>query len=170
MLIVLLPLNLFSQNIRKFEFEIGSGINFGHQNVKSDYRDSKANFLIEGRYNHSKKIDFGIQFLFAPYDNKEAIEKQEIKHYMVQPVADFYFRAEKIINPFVGLGIGINHVKLDFKNGPKRTDNSIVFTPRLGFEFFKHLRTTLDYRIISSNPNFFNLTIGVVIGGGVKNT
>ncbi len=107
----------------------------------------------------------------------------------IMVVSDYTFRRGKRISFFAGAGVGIANYRtqseLLIKDGysfgsddfnieehsyrvPYSEYTGICFMPRVGVEFFNHLRLTADYKIGKKGYNHFDFTLGVVIGGGRK--
>ena len=106
-----------------------------------------------------------MQFLVGTYDllYKERSGEVTYGNMILQPVVDCNFSIGKYVSPFVGGGLGMAIIDVD--SGYDQF-NSICFTPRLGIELFKHLRLTLDYRLLKWNLSFWNCSVGFVLGGG----
>ena len=91
--------------------------------------------------------------------------EETYRNMILQPVVDYNFRMGKHVSSFVGGGLGMAIVDVDLGYNQF---NSICFTPRLGGELFKHLRVTLDYRLLKWDLSFWNCSVGFVLGGGNK--
>lgn len=158
---------LLGQEVTKFEVEVAIGPNFGKKNVKGSSIREGVNIILEARCNYTPNIDFGLQFLVGAYDllYKERGREVTYRNMILQPVVDYNFRIGKKVSPFVGGGLGMAVIDVD---AGYDQFNSICFTPRLGAELFKHLRLTLDYRLLKWNLSFWNCSVGFVLGGGNK--
>lgn len=79
-------------------------------------------------------------------------------------VCDYNFKPRNKIVPFAGVGLGF--VASAYDDAP----DGFFISPslRIGCEFYKFLRTTLDYKIMKYGFNYFSLRLGFVIGGRNK--
>lgn len=157
------------QKVRALEFEVGGG--YG---IATSFKTclNAGLFVMELRSNlPSSGFDIGMQLCVASttggesYDYYKYSQKvNEIATFMV-PFVDFNFRRGRKVSYFVGSGMGMMQSNI----GGSFTYSSLTVVPRIGMEFFNHLRLTLDYRW---NPrgeyNYTGLSVGVVLGGGVK--
>jgi hypothetical protein len=66
--------------------------------------------------------------------------------------------------PFAGFGVGL--VASGYDDNP----DGLIISPSIrgGFEFYKFLRTTLDFRVMKYGLHYFSLRLGFVIGGKNK--
>ncbi|MCF0198972.1 MAG: hypothetical protein HUK02_06570 [Bacteroidaceae bacterium] len=95
---------------------------------------------------------------------------------------DWNFKQGHKFNPFAGLGVGLAHhhikdAKLkdelkeyvhDVKYFKNDGVNSVIFSPRLGVELFRHCRLTATVRISKKYFNSLQLTAGATFGGRPK--
>lgn len=150
--------------VKKFEFEIGGGITCGAAKLGAD-KVSPGRFLIlELRNNWHSKFDVGTQFTHSSYTREwnETDDISTTKTSTMQVVFDYNRRQGKIINPFVGGGIGM-----------AIADDAamLCLMPRIGIEFFRHLRFTIDYKWLPRFPDnygYWGFSLGIVFGGGRK--
>lgn len=168
MFLVLIPVIAFSQEtVTPFEFEVAIGPNWGIQKQKGEDVRTGLNVFMEMRYNYKACFDFGMQLFVGAYerlnnnDNSETIYRNVI----IQPVADYNFRQGKKVNPFVGLGIGLAAIDID---NDRVVEKSYCVNPRIGAEFFHHVRVTFEYRLLRTDYSFWGCSIGIVFGGGNK--
>lgn len=157
------------QKVRSLEFEVGGG--YAMATALGKRLDALELFL-ELRSNiPCSKFDIGVQICLAGTLDDESYNSEknnqnlkETGTFMI-PFVDYNFRRGRKVSYFVGSGIGMMNSKINNDN----TYSSISIVPRIGMEFFNHLRLTLDYRW---NPrgeyNYTGLSVGVVFGGGVK--
>ncbi|MDO5571145.1 MAG: hypothetical protein Q4F97_06725 [Bacteroidales bacterium] len=85
-------------------------------------------------------------------------------------IGDWNFRQGRRVNPFIGAGVGwASHDLLNdcvYYDGDGEAKP--LFIPRVGVEFFRHLRITLASNISRKGYNNLQLTVGLVFGGGIK--
>lgn len=166
-LMSLVPCSVRGQDITRFEVEVAIGPNFGKKKVEGCNIREGIDIILEARCNYSSHFDFGLQFLVGAYDllYKGRGVEETYRNMILQPVVDYNFRMSKHVSSFVGGGLGMAIVDVDLGYNQF---NSICFTPRLGVELFKHLRMTLDYRLLKWDLSFWNCSVGFVLGGGNK--
>lgn len=84
-------------------------------------------------------------------------------------LGDYNFRQGRKINPFAGLvvGGGVLEPIGSFTLNPNH-HGSMVFMPRVGCEFFRHIRLTASTTLSRKGYNTFNIALGIVIGGRPK--
>ena len=133
-------------------------------------------FGTEVRFNlYDGKISPGMEFSFSGY-YREYTAYDELTGYRqkytdvntgflsFQGLCDYNFKPRNKVSPFAGMGLGF--IASTYGDEP----NGFIIAPsfRVGCEFYKFLRTTLDYRIMKYGFNFFSLRLGFVIGGRNK--
>jgi hypothetical protein len=130
----------------------------------------------EVRFNlYDGKISTGMEFSLSGYFREYEVYNAEVDYrhkytdvrtsfLSFQGVCDYNFKPRNKIVPFAGFGLGF--VASAYDDAP----DGFTISPslRAGCEFYKFLRTTLDYRIIKSVFNYFSLRLGFVIGGRNK--
>lgn len=81
---------------------------------------------------------------------------------------DYNFLQGKKVNPFIGTAIGVafNDVVGDKCFPTKGT--SMLFSPRVGVEFFHHFRLATQFNLSRKGYNNLSVTLGFVIGGRPK--
>lgn len=157
------------QKFRSLEFEVGGG--YAMATALGKRLDALELFL-ELRSNiPCSKFDIGVQICLAGTLDDESYNSENHIKYLKEtgtfmiPFVDYNFRRGRKVSYFVGSGIGMMHSKINNDN----TYSSISIVPRVGMEFFNHLRLTMDYKW---NPkgeyNYAGISVGVVFGGGVK--
>lgn len=172
--------SLWSQNrtdVRAFEFEIGTGFTKG-VNYIGMKGDVGIQFLMEARLNLKESpFDIGMQFSLGGFTRKGA--SRYIYDYTISPrplitFVDYNYRKWKNVSLFGGLGIGMAAVYYKYESmypegfDDKVQDWSFVANPRIGAEFFDHIRLTFDYKLLRQEYSFWGLTVGFVFGGGLK--
>ena len=151
--------------VRRFEGEIGVGINFGADKLNFNSNRIGATFFAEGRYNLQRlPIDVGLQIAGSIFhrdaDNAGNLEFQT---WNVLAVTDYNLRrCNKVSIRFDNS----NPNWAGFSTGDKK--GSFCFMPRVGVELFHRLRFTFDYKLQEKANRHFDLTVGFVFGGGRK--
>jgi hypothetical protein len=96
------------------------------------------------------------------YDN--SIDHYGRRFLSFKGLCDYNFCPQSKIMPFVGLGIGFFGV-----TGDDWSNDFFVSIPvRVGCEFYKFLRLSLDYTPLKYDLSHFSLRLGFVIGGRNK--
>ena len=177
--------NAFAQKVevRRFEGEIGIGLINGVNKLTLDGCDAGPRLYAELRYNlHALPIDVGLQFSSAYFhrDAESQADRLQTKSCNIMAVADYnIFRGRKI-SFFAGAGVGCGILNLTapititrpderwsgYTSGEGKAKFSVM--PRIGVEFFNHLRLTLFYTGEEKANNHYGLSIGGVFGGGKK--
>lgn len=84
----------------------------------------------------------------------------------IQGVCDYNFKPLSKVSPFAGIGVGL--IAYGYRDVPDGV--TIMPSLRVGCEFYKFLRATLDFRMMKYGLNYFALRLGFVIGGRNKAT
>ena len=159
--LLLLAGTAFAQNkereVRRFEIEPHIGI-------------ASTSFFttgIEYRYNFNQRPwDVGIDSAF------------DFNGGRITVVGDYNFGRNKNSSFFIGLGAGwANTSILNIDEAIEEygdsccasTQDCLCVYPRIGLEFFRHLRLTAVVNTYNFKEAEFLLTLGVAIGGGRKN-
>lgn len=153
--------------IKKFEFEISVGTTYGIDKFVGDKKLGPA-FALEGRYNFSQlPMDIGVElYLGSTVRGYEEVDLSN-RIFSFMAFTDYNFNRGKNISPFVGLGMGI--ASCDVIEGSYGEEGArYVFSPRIGVEFFRHLRVTCYSKICQKGYNNVGLSIGYAFGGGLK--
>lgn len=172
-----------NRDIRSLEGEIGVGLVNGTSALTLDNCIAGPKLYGELRYNfRTLPLDAGVH-ISGSYFRREAegqADRLQSKSYNITAVADYNFRRGKHVSFFAGVGIGCGILEMSAPISIKRPDERwggystgdgkerLCFTPRVGVEFFKHLRVTLFYTAEEAANNHLGLCIGGVIGGGKK--
>lgn len=175
LLYTFMPFVCLSQNVQKFEGEASLGLTSPIGNYHYGEKRIGPDLGIEFRYNIPyTKWDCGVQVnattsVFRFYDLSSDWywdQSNRILNYLA--IGDYNFKQGKTLNPFVGIGFGIgffesiNEVKYD------NSGTSVVFKPRIGIEFFHHVRLTLFSSLGVRGFSNWGVAIGGVIGGRPK--
>ena len=144
------------RDVRRFEVELHIGI-------------ASTSFLttgIECRYNFNQHPwDVGINSAFDFYGGR------------IIAVGDYNFARNKNSSFFIGAGAGwANTSILNIDEAIEQCGDSccastqacLFVSPRIGLEFFRHLRLTATVNTYNFKEAEFLLTVGVAIGGGRK--
>ncbi|MDR2127405.1 MAG: hypothetical protein LBP63_11345 [Prevotellaceae bacterium] len=159
--------------VQQIEWEILSG------GTIIPTKDAQALGIIVGtevRFNlYDGKISTGMEFSLSGYNREyteiDPFSGDNYKYTDVrtsflsfQGLCDYNFKPRNKIVPFAGFGLGF--VASAYDDAP----NGFTISPslRVGCEFYKFLRTTLDFRIMKYGFNYFSLRLGFVIGGKNK--
>lgn len=169
-------------SIGRFEGEIGAGLAFGTNKLNFDKINPGATFYAEARYNMVHlPLDFGLQVAGTIFHRESDKAGQlKFKSWTFMALTDYNFLRMRKVSFFAGVGIGYasleNTAPIVFENsqpnwggfntGEKK--GSFCFMPRIGVELFHHLRLTATYKLAEKANSHFDLTVGVVFGGGVK--
>ena len=172
-----------SINIGKVEGEIGVGGAFPTSKLNLDKNTPGAKLFGEVRYNFEKAPgDLGLH-LSGTIFHREAesvAQRLKSKSYTVMAVSNYNFWRGTKASLFLGAGLG--YARLDM-TAPVSFDNSqpnyggfhtgdaanrVCFMPRVGVEFFNHLRLSLSYTLVEKAHNHISVGISGVIGGGKR--
>ncbi|MBR5963236.1 MAG: hypothetical protein IK000_03690 [Bacteroidaceae bacterium] len=69
---------------------------------------------------------------------------------------------------FAGVGVGVADFMQDYYPDTRKHTLRPVLAPRVGAEAYHHLRLTMECQLLPSAPDFFLISVGVVLGGGLK--
>jgi hypothetical protein len=88
----------------------------------------------------------------------------------IVPVIDYYFYSNKIVKPFIGLGVGCS--KFDYSNRSntiKLLDKKHLCTVVSAGIDKKRLNLSVNYNVIKAPWNdYISLKVGVIVGGGKR--
>lgn len=166
-----------STDVRRFEFEVGGGMTVG-----SGYGALKpypgVNFYAEARVNlKDTPWDLGFQLGLGYMDRRDSyMTSYSVSNkFSMLAFADYNFRYWGKVAPFAGLGLGRTELiysvpGIDIEGYPvveTETFSPVVLNPRIGVEFFNHLRVTAEYKFhFHKRCNWFALNVGFAFGGG----
>lgn len=80
----------------------------------------------------------------------------------------YNFRQGRKVNPFAGCAVGLAINSIDGREFYFSEGTSIIFIPRFGVEFFRHMRLTCQFNLSRAGYNNAELTLGVCFGGRPK--
>ena len=164
--------SIAQEPVRNLELEAGAGPTMA---ITKGERYGCPFVFLELRSNlHNSRFDIGSHIaisatLLADINYEPvpgAILPNRYDEYIIymMPVADYNFHRGKRISYFVGGGAGISICEIE-----RNTRGSFALMPRVGVEFFNHLRLTLNYKYNQRGVyHYLGLSIGGVIGGGRK--
>ena len=173
-------------NVKGFEFEMGMGLN--HGNIRG-YSQSGIGLgltmFIEARFNLKESpLDIGVQSSIGDSYAKKVKKGSSLydinTFYMAKTIyLDYNYRKWKNISLFGGLGLGCSVFGIDedqinhdgtviYGHGCPNFHYLFVFSPRVGAEFFNHIRLTFDRKIMSKHSSYYTVNVGIVLGGGIK--
>lgn len=179
-----------SKRVTFFEMDIGFGLAYPLFDVNhfKKYMGNEPLKIIPGlNYEWGLRFNFpdrphsiGAQYTLA-ISHKHRGELCEQGSLMnLEVFYDYNFKQGTWFNPFVGMGMGYSrpYYALVSIHDDVNTINymplaggeysAMCFTPRMGFELFKHIRFTLSMTYIDKKASFYGFTIGGVVGGGTK--
>ena len=170
-------------HVCRMEFELGIGLNKGNT-LNGGVAKVGHHFYLEPRFNIiNTPFDIGLQATIGRFRRTSDLLAEKLTHKCILLVcSDYNWRKWKSLSLFAGLGAGMAFVKNDATRimdygspgGGWGIDNDIydgksfVVNPRIGAEFFNHLRVTLEYKWMRKPYSYFALNIGGVFGGGLK--
>ena len=164
-LFALLPMCSFAQEVevRRVEGSISLGASF----FEDSFYESTAGEIgllssVELRYNfRSVPMDVGVMsMLDIRGGDCELCNGSWEGDLSFLAVTDYNFHRGRKVSYFVGAGVGATFYNAD--------TTKLCIMPRVGMEFFNHLRLTMAYMAGLNAKNTLNLTLGVAIGGGRK--
>ena len=180
-----------SAQVRKWEVELGAGLVMPN---KMDNFTTKEGWgaVVEVRRNMNLlPLDLGLHIDGTGFKREYGNMRDLINYqsYTALLVADVNILRKKKVQIFAGCGLGYAWLADDFAyfgdvedaldgvNAVKDTWQSrsaLMAMPRVGVELWNHLRATVYYKAPADKTLFkeqghFGVSLGVVIGGGLKN-
>lgn len=155
-------------SVKPFELEISIGGTSGIGKYVGKNQIGPA-FALEGRYNfYHNPMDIGLEVYGGSTARKYKDSNLSNRILSLSIYSDYNFRRGKKFSPFIGLGIGMASCKV--VQGYYGDDaTKAIFTPRIGFEIFNHLRITGYSKLCYQGYNNIGISIGYAFGGGNKN-
>lgn len=179
--------------VRKWEAEIGVGGISPTNKLEFDKNTLGWNVLAEVRRNlNALPLDLGLRIdgnvFKREYKSLEDLKNTQFKSFNAMAVADLNLFRKSKIQVFVGCGLGYGWLAnqvyeigeadgtLDAVDKVKDawdSKSALVAMPRVGVELFHHFRATLYYKVpadkvLVKEQGHFGLSLGVVLGGGLK--
>lgn len=181
MLAVIVTTSTAQTDLQRVEGGIFGGISVPLDSYhKFDNRTSSA-WGIELRYNLKEMpLDIGISAGFSNNKRRYCIDGNDwinsaeyiYRTWQLAAVSDWNFKPASLVNPFVGLGLGVG---LDRTDGwlyqgitEDKHETHFMIMPRAGVELVHHIRLTADMRLGRKPFNAFCLTLGLTLGGRPK--
>ena len=172
---IFLTSNLFCQNL-KWEI-LNAGLAFGFSEDKNGYYEPDGGALTFGaalRYNLKElPLSSGIDFTFSGWNRYSPSNNLPDYHqnaFVFLLTTDYnYTKISPKFTPFGGLGVGyaliLERELWVLSQSIYTYDKShFAISPRIGFEVFKKLRFTTEYKYLGNGNNFFNYKLGFVVG------
>lgn len=170
------------RDVRRVEFELGSGYSFAANKCGFDKNKAGYNLLFELRYNLGKvPVDVGLHASYFEMA-REVIGTQpgstaysnKFNSFTFLAVSNYNFWRGKTASIYAGAGIGVTTVESTEEyiyetwplHGVEFDSPKFCFMPRVGVELFNHFRITAAYKMQGKIHSNFNLTFGFVLGGG----
>ena len=166
-------------NVKAFEFEVGAGFAAGSKDGMPSMIPGPQ-FLLEARTNlKDTPWDLGFQLAYGGiYRNDRFHNYATTNRFSMVAFTDYNFRYWDRICPFAGIGVGRTTIRSEFPDSSSEslepavlssTYPALVLNPRVGVEFFNHLRLTAEYKwTFDRRSSYFALNIGFAFGGGLK--
>ena len=190
MLMALLPSMLWAQKreVGSCEFEIGGAIALGsaelrNLDLKWDENEPGYSLHAEFRYNFALiPLDLGVRVGSSFFNRTlfQVFEDAEFKSINAMGVVDYTLFRKSAVSLFVGAGFGysaldtshlgdLDHQSPGIKEFIKdHSKGTFCMMPRLGVEIAHHIRITASYLYQKSASNHFDLSVGIVFGGGKR--
>jgi hypothetical protein len=165
-------------DVRSFEGEVGFGVTAGGR-ARGVSVTPGLSLFAEVRYNIPKSpFDVGLQGYLGSFDRDNVVIAGNSFDMHIMPrlltvYGDYNFRKWKRVSLFGGVGAGYAYV-INQRNatghsfGKTLRERFFAFSPRIGAEFFNHIRLTLDYKLISKDYSCFGANLSFVFGGGMQ--
>jgi len=166
----------FAQNfLKKYELEIGGSAILAGKKYNGDF-DKTLNFYSEIRRNFTRlPMDIGFHFgkgtMYREWENPFTTNDYHYLSYLV--ISNYYFSDSKKVSPFIGIGMGITHLKIDWSyiensqsipHGTQK-DDSFNFMMRGGVEIYRFLRISTSYKFMKRKYSNYEISIGLTLGG-----
>lgn len=177
-IIAFVPLSVTASetSVQRLEGEIFAGFTVPLESYHGSTPQISVTMGIEGRYNFpNAPWDCGVMLALTGsqhgyshlYD--DGYDRWQNNRTLSFDVSSHYnFRQGKNVNPFVGCAVGIafNSVVGDMYFPSEGV--SMLFAPRVGIEFIRHIRVTSQFNICRKGYNNFSVALGFVLGGRPK--
>lgn len=165
-----------SPTVQMLEGEIRAGLTTPLGGYHTGKAQVSGTLGIEGRYNFKgTPWDCGLMLDLSTarrgYEHlyNDGYDRwQNNRTLALAATSEYNFRQGTKINPFIGtaLGVAFNDVVGDKYFPSKGT--SMLFAPRIGVEFFYHVRLAARFNICRKGYNNLSFTLGFVLGGRPK--
>lgn len=153
--------------VRPFEYELSFGTTYGSDNYVGSRKIGPA-ISMEGRYNfNNSPYDIGLEIYFGSVIRSYQGDDLSNRIASISLYSDYNINRGCNVSYFLGAGIGI--ASFDVILGDYGDEGSgLVFSPRVGVELHRHIRITAYSKMAKDGYNSFGLSIGFVLGGGLK--
>lgn len=166
-----------TKTIRPIEVEMHVGATRPIGNLDGSDSKTGPHIGLEMRYNFKNSpFDAGLMVDMTSAVHSRSFEDvgrmdQSNRTVLLSLAGDYNFGQGNTVNPFagIGLGVGIHDALNDVYDETNDNKTTFALSPRVGVELWRHLRVTLAANISCKYYNNVALTIGYVIGGGLKN-
>lgn len=162
-----------AQQLRRCEGEIGAVVPVAAKRYGGKFEPA-WNVYAEGRRNFAAvPLDLGIRLQYGAFYRSWASTHVDRNYRAgtLMAVADYTFRRLSRVAFFAGCGAGISLVQVEHA-GPAsksyRLEAAACLEPRVGIDFFHHLRLTVGYRLLNREYSTLEVGVGIVVGGGPK--
>ncbi len=161
-------------DVKAFEFEVGAGMAVGSR-AGFQSMIPGPQFLLEARTNlKDTSWDLGSQLAFGGiYHKDNSHSYATVNRFSMVAFTDYNFRYWDKICPFAGIGLGRTTIRSEFPSATESgsaitsTNPAFILNPRIGVEFFNHLRLTAEYKCtFDKRSSYFALNLGFAFGGG----
>lgn len=166
-------------DVKGFEFEVGAGLAAGSR-AGFQSMVPGPQFLLEARTNlKDTPWDLGFQLAFGGIFHKDSSRSYAtVNRFSMVAFTDYNFRYWDKVCPFAGIGLGRTTISSEFPSATESdsavsvipsTHPAYILNPRIGVEFFNHLRLTAEYKwTFDRRSSYFALNLGFAFGGGRK--
>ena len=158
----------WAQDVKRFEVEFPFG-------METDLYLEYIGFSLgcEARLNSQKSpVDVGLQVVTGSsiWESSD-LEPGDVMWkgiFSSKVFVDYNFHQQYDDAFFAGVGVGVVDFMQDYYPDKQTHTLRPALAPRVGGEFYHHLRFTIEWQLLPSAPNFFTFSVGVVLGGGLK--
>ncbi len=165
---VLLCITLVAQEKNRHNFEVGIGINMGNilGAVGGPGRGLGPGTYFEYRYNLTDKFDIGgqLNYKYSKGSSAYLVDRPTIglvyNQVGLKAVADYTGRPNKLVRPYIGVGIGGTMMFTNRTTGTNSTEVFGIVGPRLGLQIWK-FRIALEFDFAFNGQYGFQSTESV---------
>lgn len=156
-------------------FDIGVGYNLITNYSTTTYSFSGPGALFEYRFRENSKFDFGGQLNYKYAKGLDfRVDEQGFRgeavynQACVKGLFDYNFCSDKLVNPYLGFGLGIGGVLIDRPDYTNTFQLFFTATPRAGVQIW-HFRLTCEFDLLT-NRVFWSSISFKSYGGSTRNT
>lgn len=162
--------------VQKMEVELRAGLTTPLGDYHTGKSQTSASLGLEGRYNfRGTPWDCGIMLDLSTarrgYEHlyNDGYDRwQSNRTLSFALTGDYNFRQGTKINPFVGTAVGVAYNDVVGDKYFPSNGISMVFSPRIGVEFFYHLRISAQLNLCRKGYNNLSVNLGLTFGGCPK--